>query len=433
MSLTQGVSWQLLGYAPFATRYHAKMVAASNGVLLLGGGATDALPTNGGASQAPDVNLNDLWASLDGGFTWGQCSAQLFPFSGNASAYPRGTGRQDFLMQLDPATGIVYVGAGQGRDQTGSQVFFNDLYRLPISLYSVNALAAACGGLSVPAAVGLQVLPVLSGTVVTTAAPWAPRAQAGLYVVSASTSDVPTTLTTSASATGSPAVSGSLVVFGGWSSVSGSRVGWNDTWYSSSSGAGWASVSLSSSSAALGSPVQGQATCVDIYAQRLYSVGGGQSDSAGTNTVYSSSDLGQTWALSAGGFDGRFNALCLVDSYSRLYVMAGKLYNVSGVYDPSAPSSDSGDDISDDVWQGVPSGGGQFTWTQQTVVAAWPARDGPAGATVYSALFATDLLYLSSGYLYNSAVAQQGSNDDGIGTNDGQRGVSTALHCLHCS
>ena len=246
MSLTQGVSWQLLGYAPFATRYHAKMVAASNGVLLLGGGATDALPTNGGASQAPDVNLNDLWASLDGGFTWGQCSAQLFPFSGNASAYPRGTGRQDFLMQLDPATGIVYVGAGQGRDQTGSQVFFNDLYRLPISLYSVNALAAACN-LTVPAKIGLSIVPNVTTTPPSTLSSSSSSSGAAPVAASSSSGSSGSSASTPAISSGSSVSSSSGAVAAG-SLSSSSSSGGGGVAPTSAGGGGGAVISSSSSS-----------------------------------------------------------------------------------------------------------------------------------------------------------------------------------------
>jgi hypothetical protein len=225
-------------------------------------------------------------------------------------------------------------------------------------------------------------------------------------------------------------------VFGGWD---GNSLGLADAWYSSSTGAAWSSVVPSSSTLVLGTPGQGVGTCVDVHQQVLYSVGGGINDQYGTNQVYSSSDLGQTWSNSTGAFDGRYNPLCLVDSSSNLYVIAGKHYNMSGIYAPG-PGSDSGDDISNDVWIGTQSGG-VWQWTQQTSSAPFLARDGPAGASYYSYTLQTDVLYLASGYLYNSATAQLGQNDNGIGTNDGQPHATRSLvrrsHLLmlapHCS
>jgi hypothetical protein len=170
VSSTQGTTWLYVSTGPFPNRFHAKLLAASNGVLLLVGGATEALPTDGGNSQAPSVNLNDAWASLDGGYTWGLCTSSLFPVIGNASLYPRGTGRQDVTLSADPASGYVYVGAGQGINQAGSQVFFNDMYRSSLSLLQTATLAVACN-LTVPAKIGLSVLPPPPVSVSSSSAP----------------------------------------------------------------------------------------------------------------------------------------------------------------------------------------------------------------------------------------------------------------------
>ncbi len=59
--------------------------------------------------------------------------------------------------------------------------------------------------------------------------------------------------------------------------------------------------------------------------------------------------------------------------------------------------------------------GGQ-TFTVQTNLAPWQARDGPAGASYYSNLLGVDILYLATGYIYKNAADQ--AADNGYGAND---------------
>jgi hypothetical protein len=275
-------------------------------------------------------------------------------------------------------------------------------------------VTAACGNLAIPSTVGLSVWPALQLTVQTSSASFGGRAQAGLYSVSFLYSSTAIVVNTTAGA--AFAASGSLVVYGGW----GTGGATSDVYYSSNAGQGWAVVQQSTgTNSALRSQAGGVATCSDMYQQILYLVGGGVSDSTGVSSVFRSPDLGQRWSNNSAPFPGRFNALCLVDSSSRLYVIAGKLANTSGIYSPGVNGSEYGDDIANDVWLGSWAGS-SFQWQQQTASAAFPARDGPAGATYYSATFTTDLLYVVSGYMYNSQIAQLSGNDNGIGSNDGQ-------------
>ncbi len=115
----------------------------------------------------------------------------------------------------------------------------------------------------------------------------------------------------------------------------------NDVWYSSSQGSQWSQVVVNGGYT---SESYGPATCVDVNQQVLYIVGGDLSDdTGGTNAIWYSVDLGQTWLNVAGGFPGRANAVCYVDSSSRLVVIGGKLANANGVA------------VSNDVWVGTPS------------------------------------------------------------------------------
>src|SRR6202012_3534380 len=100
--------------------------------------------------------------------------------------------------------------------------------------------------------------------------------------------------------------------------------------------------------------------------QIIYSIGGDvvNSDQSGTNTVYSSTDLGQHWTSMTAQFPGRSNAVCFVDSYSRVYVVGGK-------------QAGSGNDsnVSKDVWQGTWNGN-TLSFTLQTSFPPFTSRDG---------------------------------------------------------
>ena len=159
-SSNQGQSWSLVTIAPYPTRYHARLLATQSGILVMLAGANEQLPVAGGSSQISSVLLNDMWASLDGGFTWGQCSSQLFPpYQNQSLPYARGTGREDPLAAIDPVTGFLYTGAGLARSQSGAGVFISDLYRTSIAFNSPATVAAACGVQTIPAATGMQVWP----------------------------------------------------------------------------------------------------------------------------------------------------------------------------------------------------------------------------------------------------------------------------------
>lgn len=348
-----------------------------------------------------------MWVSLDGGFTWGLLMNQSFPLYGgvpasSASTFVRGTGREDPLAALDPSTGYLYTGSGLQRDASGSKKAPQDLYRTSISLHNISALAIAASITTPPQGTGLRTNPstYMFLSALTLTAPFSPRQQGGLYVVNSiySGSANPISVTTTAGT--SAAAPSSLVVFGGEGPVVTNTS--NDIWLTAS-GTSYSQVVTTTT---FNSESYGVATCTDPYKQILYSIGGDLSDDrGGTQAVWASTNLGQNWAQSTAPWPGRSNSLCFVDSQSRLFIIGGKWANASGVA------------VSNDVWMGVSTSptASSFTWTQQSASAPFQARDGPGGATYYSTVLQTDVLYVIGGYQYSSQLAT--SEDDGIGTN----------------
>ena len=352
-----------------------------------------------------------------GGYTWGQCATQLFPLAGgfNASvsnSFARGTGREDPVLAIDPATGYLYMGQGLQRTQGGGAAYPQDLYRTSISFYDVGQVAGLCGDLTIPAAgAGLQQSSLSQVTLVqlTGAGPFLPRQQGGLYIVDSYSADTYTNVVTANGTV--TAQQSALVLFGGEYPGGGVSAD-GDVWYSAS-GQSWLSVPLSSSSSSsFASQAYGPATCVDANQQVLYVVGGDMSggDTNGSSLVQWSGDLGQTWTTAVGAFPGRANAVCYVDSYSRLVVIAGKWANSSGVA------------VANDVWVGTPSSlpataSTTFTWSQQSAAAPFTPRDGPLGATYFSTVLQQDVYYLIGGYAYQNSVAQF-DGDNGVGDSE---------------
>ncbi len=113
---------------------------------------------------------------------------------------------------------------------------------------------------------------------------------------------------------------------------------------------------------------------------------------------------------SAGGFPGRANTVCFVDSYSRVVVMAGKLAN--------SERRGSEQRRVDGHSQLRPlTATTTFTWAQQSAAAPFTPRDGPLGATYFSTALQPDVYYVSGGYAYENAVAQY-QEDSGVGDSE---------------
>ena len=143
VSNTQGGSWvQLLAHAPWTARGDCQIEITDSGVIIVAGGVSSA--------QGEDKRqLNDVWASLDGGYSWGQCTE-------NAEF----TDRQ-FPFTLLDNQGYLYVMGGVEEEGGSRQV--NDVWKSAFSYNDVNEVATRCN-LFVPACgVGLKCIPGETG------------------------------------------------------------------------------------------------------------------------------------------------------------------------------------------------------------------------------------------------------------------------------
>lgn len=118
-SSDSGVSWtQFTANAPYVGRYDSEWkINPKNQVIVLMGG-----------DPALGSNLDDMWASLDGGLSWGNCAG--------ATGSTGIGGREDHSAEFDVA-GYFVVMAGGGNDR--------DIWRSSFSFDDVNSVASACG------------------------------------------------------------------------------------------------------------------------------------------------------------------------------------------------------------------------------------------------------------------------------------------------
>ena len=167
----------------------------------------------------------------------------------------------------------------------------------------------------------------MTAVLTTLNAPWGSRQQGGMYVVPSSrpaTTVQLSNLTRAVSA--SHSVTSAVMVYGGFNPTTSQPC--NDVWYSADAGVTFSDVVQQNGG--YNSQAYGPATCQDIVQQILYSITGdtgaqaGSGQREGTNTVWSSTDLGQSWNAVDATFPGRTNTVCVVDSQSRIFVMAGK-------------------------------------------------------------------------------------------------------------
>ena len=141
VSSDSGASWTLLSYGAFLGRDHFGAAITSTGVMLVVGGKLNA--TNPAGSH---LGANDVWASLDGGATFGSCGTAEFPV------------RQDHRFAISN-DGYLYVSGGTSINSTGPTTTLGDLWVSTMSYNSVSAVASQCGLVVPQCGVGLRCWP----------------------------------------------------------------------------------------------------------------------------------------------------------------------------------------------------------------------------------------------------------------------------------
>ena len=200
VSSDNGVSWTLLGNGQFLGRDHFGAGITSSQIMLVVGGKL--MAENAVGSH---LGENDVWASLDGGVTFGFC--------GNAEWVVR----QDHRFIIDTQD-YLYVTGGTSNNQTGPTVTLNDVWQSAISWTSPATVASACG-LTVPACgVGLRCWPnattVTTGTASGAMYPIATPAPYNCPCVVGSNTTTPTTSTGGGSSSSSSSTASSSPING---------------------------------------------------------------------------------------------------------------------------------------------------------------------------------------------------------------------------
>ena len=147
-SSDSGKTWQPLNiHAPWPQRDAFNGEITKDGVIVISSGLGD--KDIGLATEAP---INDVWVSLNGGYSWGQCVEDA--------------DFEDRYLQftvLDEA-GYLYVVAG--RSTEGGEVYqYNDVWRSSLSFHDIDAVSKACNVPVPSCGVGLRCYPD-AGTVV---------------------------------------------------------------------------------------------------------------------------------------------------------------------------------------------------------------------------------------------------------------------------
>jgi len=139
VSTNGGIRWvQLLTNAPWVQRGDSQVEITQNGVMIISSGVSS-------ASGVDKRELNDVWASLDGGYSWGICTD-------NAEF----TDRQFQYTVLDDE-GYLYTMGGRENNNGGRLV--NDVWKSAYSYNDVQEVATRCGLFVPKCGVGLKCLP----------------------------------------------------------------------------------------------------------------------------------------------------------------------------------------------------------------------------------------------------------------------------------
>ena len=413
ISTTLGSSWlRLTDRAAFPSRNNLNAEVTKAGLIVLTGGKHD----------HPDGRreyLNDIWVSVDGGYTWGQCNENA-PYED----------RRVPGTVLDK-TGRLLVAGGYDDQST----YYNDVWRSQLSFDDYTSVARICG-VTIPACgPGLTCLPSDSsfqqsadGSVTCTAlracssnpapptsiafqlqcasAPWSARStmQVELYGRQTSYKSLTSDQMVGVSAN-------SLIMQGNQNFVE------NDVWLSSDKGQTWqliAGVSYNGTNGrtAAAAPYDASSFTPDSSfggytvdnSYNIYRIGGSLADGQCTDAVFLSTDAGKTWVNQITSNSRRFSPLrdetvAVADSAGRLYLLGGRRCGDKARLN--------------DVWMSSDRG---RNWALQTATAAWSARIAPFVLNQRNRGTGTDVLLLFGGVDGNGDL-----NDVWFSTNQGVR------------
>ena len=392
-------------------RMDSQLTVASNGVMVISAGDCGDL-----------CNLNDVWASLDGGYTWGQCCAQCgFEI------------REDHVQELD-RSGRLLLFSGSRQNNAPRNGNTNDVWLSDVSFTDTQAVGRACGLKQPNGGVGLRCIPGGycpvhplgnargQGLVMQRMndAPWVPRFEGGMAYY-------PKTLSfTPAEGGAAKRLTNPFIMYGGRGSYSTQQgVVFNDVWALDTASDQWwliggvtpDGVQSAASKLSNAAPLQDQGRTADCYDStgRMYAIAGTDASNVKTSRVYVSVDGGIRWTLASANapFVGREAAACATGSKGEVWVMAGAL-------------DDNDVDYLQDVWQSLDFG---RTWRLRTSAAPWSKRT-QADADVLlnaTAFGGVDILYFANGYDGVKWPGQR-QNDVWVSSDGGQRWAAVTLN-----
>ena len=384
-------------------RMDSQLTVASNGILVISSG-----------DCGDRCNKNDVWASLDGGYSWGVCC------NGANCGFEV---REDHVAELDKNGRLLLWSGSRQNPGLGNT---NDVWLSDISFTDPAAVAKACG-LKVPAAgVGLRCVPggycpvhplgnaLGKGLVMNRMkdAPWIPRFEGGIAYY-------PKQLTFTQTDNTRKTLTNPLIMYGGRGTYSSQGV-YNDVWAFDTSAEQWYLIGGTTpdgvQSRNYANPLQDQGRTADCYDNqgRMYAIAGTGSDNQKNSRVYSSVDGGMNWRLITANapFPAREAAACATGSSGQVWVLAGAV-------------EDNDVDYLSDVYQSLDYG---RSWVRKTATAPWSKRtQADADVLQNSTLTGRDILYFANGYDGVKWPGQR-QNDVWVSSNDGINWAAVTLN-----
>ena len=391
-------SWTLMTLrAPFGPRWGHGGWVNQDGALLMWGGLNSADGTYGST-----VTWREMWLSLDGGYEWNLC-----PTPPNARFL---RGEQGATVNANGQ--LILVGGYAYAEDNNFQVRYNDVWRSDFSVENTTTLAARCG-VAIPAAgVGLRRWPTtttipantMTFSPLTRRAPWSPRIQPALLLMSAPRTYInPTDMSV-----GTTGPDWLLMYEGSLTAGAGPTGNENDVYASVDQGRTWILISGIARLGTQGDKMSafpdssfratsGAGNCEDPTSDAVYASGGQRSLNASytdfsTETWYSSDAIHWTLRTGRSFSPGRYFHSCDVDYSGRVYIIGGR-----------AP----GGVLLNDVWVSTTMG---ESYTRVTAAAPFSGRYEHSVQIYHSTFYNRDLIYVSGGY-----VALGGANST---TND---------------